>query len=462
MKRPPSAAWIKVLLVSGTVLAVALLAQTVLNYELVSTNLIAQQARRMAEDSAHNVERAMRLARPQDDEALRAVLDDIYAETRDQIASIAIVRANGSILAAVGQTPSLFSAEDQQRFLNEREFPLKTDRRDGRDVLAGVFPCRCSVPGQLSDSSNQPAGGRILVAVAIYPDALTASFARLRRTAAISAAAALALLVSNALIAARFGSYVRGKQLEAQMDVARQVQTDLLPSPDSWPADLDIAAHFAPAWEVGGDFYDIVRLAGDRVAFALGDVSGHDVSAALLMSLIKGAMSSPPWGTTDGEPDRGAGRLNDLLLTKSSGERYASLFWCAYDRSSGRLQYLNAGHLPPIWVRRGADDARTVRRLTEGGPVLGLIASAAYHAPIEETREGDLLVLFSDGIVEAANRRDEQFGEERLIAIVERRADEQSRTICEAILSAVREFCEGMPAQDDQTLLVVRLSRGRP
>jgi serine phosphatase RsbU (regulator of sigma subunit) len=94
--------------------------------------------------------------------------------------------------------------------------------------------------------------------------------------------------------------------------------------------------------------------------------------------------------------------------------------------------------------------------------VLGVIASAAYHAQIEATREGDLLVLFSDGIVEAANRRDEQFGDDRQIAIVDRRAREQSRTICEAILSAVREFCEGMPGQDDQTLLVVRLSGGRP
>ena len=78
---------------------------------------------------------------------------------------------------------------------------------------------------------------------------------------------------------------------------------------------------------MGGDFYDIVTLAGGRVSFVVGDVSGHGISAALLMGLIHGAMSNPPWGASE-DPDRAAVRLNDLLLTKSSGERFASLFWC--------------------------------------------------------------------------------------------------------------------------------------
>jgi sigma-B regulation protein RsbU (phosphoserine phosphatase) len=296
----------------------------------------------------------------------------------------------------------------------------------------------------------------------VYPDALSASFARLRRNAVISAAAALALLVSVSLIAVRLGPHVRGKQLEAQMDAARQVQLDLLPPAgtllETSGSGTTIAASCVPAWQVGGDFYDIVKLQGDGISFVIGDVSGHGISAALLMGLIHGAMSAPPWGEGGNEPEVAAARLNQLLLAKSSGDRYASLFWCAYEPASGVLRYLNAGHPPPIWVRRTAE-AFVIERFTQGGPVLGLLGSATYDVPSVEAREGDLLVLFSDGIVEAVNRRDEPFGEDRLIGIVRERASDSARTICDAILDGVQGFRDGRQAQDDQTLLVVRLWR---
>jgi sigma-B regulation protein RsbU (phosphoserine phosphatase) len=266
------------------------------------------------------------------------------------------------------------------------------------------------------------------------------------------------------LIAVRLGPHVRGKQLEAQMDAARQVQLDLLPPADTPPLETsgsgtNIAAHCVPAWQVGGDFYDIVKLPGDAITFVIGDVSGHGISAALLMGLIHGAMSAPPWGEEGNAPDRAAARLNQLLLAKSSGERYASLFWCEYEPASGVLRYLNAGHPPPLWIRRTAEASATIDRFTRGGPVLGVLASATYDVSTVQTRDGDLLVLFSDGIVEAVNRRDEPFGEDRLIAIVRERARESAQTVCDAILDGARAFRDGRPAQDDQTLLVVRLWR---
>ena len=138
-----------------------------------------------------------------------------------------------------------------------------------------------------------------------------------------------------------------------------------------------MAAECIPASQVGGDFYDVVSLPGGQVAFALGDVSGHGISAALLMGLIHGVMSSPPWGVEENDPERGAARLNQLLLTKSSGERYATLFWCGYDPTSGLLRYLNAGHPPPLWIQRRPNGTPSVHRLTGGGPVLGLLSVAA-------------------------------------------------------------------------------------
>jgi sigma-B regulation protein RsbU (phosphoserine phosphatase) len=220
---------------------------------------------------------------------------------------------------------------------------------------------------------------------------------------------------------------------------------------------VDVAVECLPAWQVGGDFYDVVSLPGGCVSFVVGDVSGHGISAALLMGLIHGAMSNPPWAATDDPPDRAAARLNELLLAKSSGQRFASLFWCAYDPGLRVLRYVNAGHLPALWLRRTMDGTWDLQRLSEGGPVLGLLAAAAYRTVSVSANDGDLLVLYSDGVTEAPNSRDEQFGEERLIAAAQQSADLPAREICDRILSAVSAFIGDRRAPDDQTLLVVRL-----
>ncbi|MGE5833532.1 MAG: PP2C family protein-serine/threonine phosphatase [Acidobacteriota bacterium] len=456
MPRRVSSVWIRALLAAGALLALALLAQTILNYSYVSTNLIRQQARRVAEERVRNVERSVRQSRPQDAEGLRAILDDLRTDLRDQIAALALIQMDGSIAASTG-TRIAIGPEERKRFAADREAPFTQTVVDGRDVLAGVLPCRCSLPRQPDAAVGPPGTGRLLLEVALYQDSLSAPFARLRRNAAVSASAALALLVSVTLIAARVGPYVRGKQLEAQADLARQVQRDLLPDARAWPAGLDAGAECLPAWQVGGDFYDIVKLPGGRVAFALGDVSGHGISAALLMGLIYGAMSSPPWEASDEDAAGAAERLNDLLVAKSSGDRFASLFWCAYDPASSLLRYINAGHLPPLWLRLRPGQPAAIERLADAGPVLGVMSTATYRTASVEARPGDLLVLFSDGIIEAPNNRGEPFDEQRLIAIVEAQQDRPAREICDAILVAVRRFTANAGVQDDQTLLVVRL-----
>lgn len=457
LPRRASSVWIRALLAGGALLALALLAQTIVNYSYVSTNLIRQQARRTAEERVRNVERAARLARPQNPAGFQAILDDVHAETSDQLAALTLLQSDGSIIATTGQTAPTLGADERRRMLAEREAPLARVWRDERELFVGVFPCRCSLPRQAAPTGEQTGTGRLLLEVALYRDSLSAPFTRLRRNAAISASAALALLVSVTLIAARLRPYVRGKQLEAQAELARQVQRDLLPDAGAWSSALDVAAVCRPAWQVGGDFYDIVTLPDGRVSFALGDVSGHGISAALLMGLIHGAMSSPPWAVSQEDPGRAAERLNQLLIAKSSGDRFASLFWCSYDPASSTVRYVNAGHLPALWLRLRSDGSPTIERLAEGGPILGVLTTAVYNMVSVVAQPGDLLVLFSDGIVEAPNRHGEPFGEDRLIAVTEAQRHRPSREICEAILSAVSTFTGKVPTQDDQTLLVVRL-----
>jgi serine phosphatase RsbU (regulator of sigma subunit) len=452
--RRVSSLWIAALLTGGAVLALALLVQTIVTYSYVSSNLIQQQARRVSDERVRNAERAARLSRPQSAQAFQTILDDIRTDSPEQVAALTLVATDGSTVATSGQVGATLGADERKQLIANRNAPLVHRSLDGREVLVGIFPCRCSLPRP----ATEPGGtGRTLLEVALFRDSLSAPFARLRRNAAVSASAALALLLSVALIGARFRPYVRGKQLEGQAQLARQVQRDLLPDPAAWPSGLDVGAVCRPAWQVGGDFYDIVALPGGRVSFALGDVSGHGISAALLMGLIHGAMSSPPWGLSDEDPGRAAERLNDLLLTKSSGDRFASLFWCLYDPAARKVRYLNAGHLPALRVRRQANGHMSMDRLADGGPVLGVLRETAYATVSIDAGPGDLVVVFSDGITEASNSSGEPFGEDRLIALIATEHHRPSPEICEAILAAVGAFSGKAPRQDDQTLLVVRL-----
>jgi len=454
--------WIKALLATGTAVAIALVAQTATNYQYVSDSLIQQEARRVAEATVRSVERTARQSRPQTSDEFRALLDDLRADRIDQIDGIALRQDDGTVVAATGDPPAAPALDAQRRATGARDSPLIREWRGAREVLVVLFPCRCGIPGAGADAigrSSQP--GRFLIEVALYRDGLTASFARLRGDAIVNATAAVTMLVLLALIAIEFGPYVRGKELAAQMNLARRVQRDLLPGAESLPVALDVSAECIPTARVGGDFYDVVTLSGGRYAFLVGDVSGHGAPAAMLTGLIYGAISTPPWGTLDDESSRAVG-LNELLLRKSSEERFATLVWCSYDPASGTLRYINAGHPPPIWIRRKPDGTAAVDRLADGGPVLGLLQDAAYHTASVRAQAGDLVVMFSDGLVEATNDSDEDFGEDRLIAVVQQGLDQPSRAIRDAILSAVRAFVGSRPLQDDQTLLVVRLPRALP
>jgi hypothetical protein len=450
-----SGIWIGVLIALGALLAVTLLVQTVVTYQYVSTSLIRQQARRIADEHLRDVERSVRLTRASGPIELEAVLNEVRSDTGSQVAALTILQGDGSLVATSGQPAATLGPDQRTQFLANAAFVR--DTREGRDVLIGVFPCRCGVPQRFSAGGDQRGGGRTLIEIVLYRDSLSAPFARLMRNAAISASAALALLVAVVLIGLRVGPYVRGKQLETQADVARQVQRDLLPSHDTWPAGIDVAADCIPASQVGGDFYDITSLPDGGAAFALGDVAGHGLSAALLMGLVHGAMSSPPWGTSGEPPELAAARLNHLLVAKSASNRFASLFWCAYDPASHQLRYVNAGHPPPLRLSRTTGGAVEVDRLTDAGLVLGIVARASYRTVAVDAHPGDLLVIFSDGLVEASNSRGEPFGDARLLAVARTLLDRPSREVADAIFAAVRAFVGGTRIEDDQTLLIVRL-----
>jgi sigma-B regulation protein RsbU (phosphoserine phosphatase) len=174
---------------------------------------------------------------------------------------------------------------------------------------------------------------------------------------------------------------------------------------------VEFAASAVAADHVGGDFYDIFEAAPGKTAVVLGDVSGKGVSAALLVSVLQGAIRS----STSSRHESACDRMNRMLCELTARARFATLFWGVFDSESGTLRYVNTGHAAPILIRQGQN---RIERLDQGGPVLGLLPSARYSAGSVKIEAPNMLILYSDGVNEAAHENEEEFGEDRVKEIV--------------------------------------------
>jgi len=273
-----------------------------------------------------------------------------------------------------------------------------------------------------------------------------------RWTLILGVTAGFALLAALTLLVVRFRAHLSATRVERQIEIARQVQRGLLPAANTSLKDFQLAAECRPASNVSGDFYDAFDLAEGGAAFVIGDVSGKDVPAAMLASLIQGTAHSSDWTRSAAGHNAATEQLNRLLCERASQERFASLFWGYFDPRAGLLHYVNCGHCAPLLFRsRG----QGLSRLSDGGPVLALLPRARFEPGVERLEQGDLVVLYSDGVIEAANARGEEFGEHRLIAVVESSLDEPAQ-IRDRILRSVRAFTGSDLLADDQSLLAIR------
>jgi sigma-B regulation protein RsbU (phosphoserine phosphatase) len=217
--------------------------------------------------------------------------------------------------------------------------------------------------------------------------------------------------------------------------------------------DFEVSGDYAPLAQVGGDFYDTFAVGGNRAAFVLGDVSGNGLPAALLMGVLHGAVRSSGWTTSPLDHQAATSEMNRLLCERSATSRFATMFWSYFDYRSQHLKYINAGHCPPLLVKTAKRN--TVLHLCSGGPVLGFLADAEFQQGSARLDAGDVLILYSDGIVEATNAVDEEFGEDRVAAIVRAHSVDTAENIRNRILAAVDAFTGAMAPQDDRTLVVI-------
>jgi len=455
----------KTCIAAGVALGIILLAQTIWSYIYVSQTLTIQEVQADALRKAQSIAATTRELDPGDPILLNAVLEDRLDDWKDEVAWIQISDGGGRSLASAGLVPKV-QPSPGGRGTGPRPDMENATTEKGQVMIARVPLARQNNRGRPQRPNNGPLAPRppaqngqpSRVEVAVYVDSISRTFDFLLRYLIIGVSASLALMGSLVFIAVRFNRYVRGQQIEGQLDLARRVQTDMLPARSKSIGRIDFAADCIPAWEVGGDYCDVFNLGGGCTAVVIGDISGKGISAALLMALIHGAIQSISWTRSHEDHEHASRSLNALLCRKTATERYSSLFWGYFEPNSLMLRYVNAGHPPPILFRRGGDGNIELLRLESGGPVLGLLPEGQYEQGEQHIMATDLLVAFSDGIIEAPNEANEEFGESRLINVVRNSWTTSPEGIRDVVLSAVREFTKDAPVADDQTLIVVRFN----
>jgi serine phosphatase RsbU (regulator of sigma subunit) len=260
-------------------------------------------------------------------------------------------------------------------------------------------------------------------------------------------ASVAAIRVENArLVEARF----QQERLERELQLAMEIQQRFQPTaPPSVPG-YELQGISFPCYEIGGDYYDFIQREDGRLVIALGDVSGKGTAAALLMSSLHAAIHAQT-GSHDTLVET-ISAVNRYLADNIPPNRFVTLFYAELDPESGALSFLNAGHNPPLIVHA----AGTVEQLASGGLPLGIKADADYREGRTHLQMGDVLVIYSDGVTEAASPSGEEFGPTRLYEVVSRNVDASAAGIRDRIESALTKFSQGTQAADDITLVIVK------
>jgi len=240
------------------------------------------------------------------------------------------------------------------------------------------------------------------------------------------------------------------QRLEGEVATARTIQRKLLPAAEASVDGLDVHVHFGPADEIGGDYYDYIAAPGGKTVVALGDVSGHGLPTGLLVAMVKAALA------TLVETGHGGaelfGRLNELIFRSTDPRHYMTLTTLTYEAGRRRGLLTNAGQLPPYRVASGRVEALSLPSFP-----LGLFSDRTFPEREFDFTEGDLLVFYTDGFIEAFDGNEEPFGFERFEAVLRERGGEGAAALRGALLSAIAAHTGNRPAEDDRTLMIVTL-----
>jgi serine phosphatase RsbU (regulator of sigma subunit) len=241
-----------------------------------------------------------------------------------------------------------------------------------------------------------------------------------------------------------------GHAISEELNMARKIQLDLLPDSPPNLEGYDIEIFYRPASEVGGDYYDFFNLPDRNLGLAVADVAGKGIPAALTMAGLKGNLVA--YVQSIYSISEIIQKVNESSVLGEGDPIMTGLFYGVLDLDSGKLTYVNAGHNPPLLVKREGES----QWLEKGGLIMGLSTQAEYEHGTVELESGDVLILYTDGLTEAMDSSDLEFGTERLRDVVMENRDLSAHQISGGILDAVNSYSKGSPQGDDQTLVVLK------
>lgn len=243
---------------------------------------------------------------------------------------------------------------------------------------------------------------------------------------------------------------VEQKRIQAQLEIARQVQLELLPDHDPDLANFDISAYVFPTEEVSGDYYDWVKVFDDQIGITVADAVGKGIPAALLMAFLRGSIRA---GVQTGyAPHILLSKINNLLWDSIEDNRFVTAIYGILDITNRSFVFANAGHNPPLLIRPDGE----YRFVEYGDTPLGMFYDARYHQHFIRFEKGQVLVVYTDGITEAANAAGEEFGQDRFAKSVLAGIDLPAKKLIDHVRKDVADFTERKFLDDDGTLFVVK------
>jgi sigma-B regulation protein RsbU (phosphoserine phosphatase) len=362
------------------------------------------------------------------------------------LGSLALAASSATITnLARGRAPATVYSEDPSDWLVEASVAERNTLNDLSTELLVPLPGRKRLAG----------------VIALGPKRSEEPYSRTDRQLLQSVGIQAGLAIENAELFEHLSTEIAQRErVSREIEIAREVQERLFPQTFPEIEGIDLAGHCRPAQVVGGDYYDFFALpsradsnCGVRLALALGDISGKGISAALLMASLRASLRSAAQLQT-GDLAALMGHVNRLVYEASTDNRYATFFYAEFDPGTRNLTYVNAGHNPPIVLRGGERIA-----LEATGIVIGLLPDVSYTGINLQLHSGDVFIAFTDGISEAMNSTDEEWGEEEIIAAARTLLDDSAcaataQRLIDCILAAADRFTAGALQHDDMTLLV--------
>jgi serine phosphatase RsbU (regulator of sigma subunit) len=262
----------------------------------------------------------------------------------------------------------------------------------------------------------------------------------------------LALMMENARLTDRV---VEQEKLRRDLALAVEVQRRLLPEQPPQAPVADLAAVSLPARSIGGDYYDFLDAGDHRIGIALADIAGKGIAAALIMAVVQASLRILSTEENISLPQLAA-KMNRFLHGSTRSNSYATFFYAQIDEQNRQLRYVNAGHNPPYLIR--SIGGSEIEELSTGGTVLGMFQQASYQEAIVDLRPGDVLVAFTDGVTEALNPNEEEFGEDRLKSLLREVVHLPAHEMSARISRELKNWIQDAAQYDDLTFIVMKVN----